>query len=887
MGTYDNIETNNPLLDVIMYNGKKMIQTVILKDEDHANKEEDTDSLRTFNIYDACVQGRASLMYFDPLIEDFEAVGVSTELAQRYLTKQLPIPAATNKAIVKRMSDKYIKDNSDVDGYFIDKNNYYRWLKGYPNLGEPGIKLSKDIVARFPLLELNTKTYIHEYPQDKKALMREFGIVDELIKLYPEAKYLNNFGKGIDPYKVRKSFNYSVVYLPEDGVDSHIRNRYIDLLNKNRVYIQRTVDVHAMGLYSDYYSRFIMFMIVIQAMVDLVNELTDFIIRLELFDIRTIEYFFESNGTKFFPDIPLRYQVKMVKKLNDLISHRGSEVCIVDITKLFGFENIEIFKYYLCKTRTIDKNTGEYKDTGNIEKDYSLKFLKVNMKDNADDIAKDESAYLDYDTVVSKDPTWDGTFAHDYVKKKILEYEFNVVKSKYISIDTVYSLTDVSFELSYFVNMLMFNDVNKDMVLMQIPSLSSVERFKIVDLFVYLYDLMYSYYGVTSTIVTDPRDYLQVTGFNFDADMEELAEYVANKGYTLKDLGVDGFIAPKSGIFSIEQLMNIFFTNKKIYDHIAYEMNNAEDKHIYDIYAHIYDALMITDLQFNTYYIPELDRCAETYTEYLQYHNDTLYNSVIELNNIPDKEDRALAIHTKLSEVTSKMLDIFNSDELGNIFFNLPIESGEFAKNYMARIINMYKSYMTHILDIQTIYKFDKGNKINVIDDIFYEYYFVKKEFFDIFDEWRIYGLHNEDQLIEVLDRMAYFAFYYENTDMSPDDDKMFDINLSMSDELVPEESYELFKNVLRHFIDSYIPFRDKIGGINVSYTKEDRIAIFDAMFNEVYPKDDALITRNFLKNLFDNYILRDKFGLYRLSYGKDDYVTIGEDIFKQPYYIN
>ena len=58
------------------------------------------------------------------------------------------------------------------------------------------------------------------------------------------------------------------------------------------------------------------------------------------------EYIFESNGVKYFKDIPLRYQIALVKNLNKLIKFKSTDKCIVDIISLFGFRNINAFKYY-------------------------------------------------------------------------------------------------------------------------------------------------------------------------------------------------------------------------------------------------------------------------------------------------------------------------------------------------------------------------------------------------------------------------------------------------------------------------------------------------------------------------------------------------------------
>ena len=67
------------------------------------------------------------------------------------------------------------------------------------------------------------------------------------------------------------------------------------------------------------------------------------------------KYIFESNGVKYFDDIPLKYQIALVKNLNKLIKFKSTDKCIVDIISIFGINNIEVFKYYIMKDRYLNK----------------------------------------------------------------------------------------------------------------------------------------------------------------------------------------------------------------------------------------------------------------------------------------------------------------------------------------------------------------------------------------------------------------------------------------------------------------------------------------------------------------------------------------------------
>ena len=75
-------------------------------------------------------------------------------------------------------------------------------------------------------------------------------------------------------------------------------------------------------------------------------------------------------------------------------------------------------------------------------------------------------------------------------------------------------------------------------------------------------------------------------------DLSELATYLANNRYTLKDLGIDGFVVPTKYL-SFTQLVNIYTGNKDVYDHVIHCMRHADNKRIYDIYKKIFWGIFI------------------------------------------------------------------------------------------------------------------------------------------------------------------------------------------------------------------------------------------------------------------------------------------------------
>jgi hypothetical protein len=842
---YDKIETDNPLLDEIVYNCKQLMSSCILKDKNSADNAETVESLKNANIYISIIEGRCKFEYFTYSYQDFLDAGVTSSLIQGFIDDNNTIPTSIKTILLKNKSNEFT-------GNYQETNNYYRKLLGLPNIGDNEyVYLNEDQVSTIPV-PVDRKIPVHLLPDDIKYVLEENGTLTELIQSNPTKYYLKHINKHISSYNARKSEKFGLIYVNDDDIEPILLSRFKELIEKNRVYIIKTMDFKAYEFYSDYYDRFLMIMIIVQTVVDMISEMPEYYITRDIFDIRTIEYFFEANGVEFFPNIPLKYQKALVKNLNKLIKFKSTSTNIVDICSLFGFSNVEIFKYYLCKSRKRDEN-GNY--ISEEDGDFDLKFLRVPLDSLADEFVKDQSNFLSYDSIVARDELWDGPYAHDYVKQKILEHEFNIIKSKYISIDTVYSLTDATFELSYFVNMVMFNKISKEQLNFMIPILSSVEQLNLVDVFIYLYALMYEYNGVTDSIIIEPSGYLKIKGFNFDANLTALGEYILEKGYTLQELGVSGFQIPMNGILTFNQLVAIFINNKNIYDHIVYEMEHAENKEIYKIYEYLYNSLMLTDLNFDYYFIPELNRPAETYTEYLQYNSKVLYDSIVSIREELDPEKRSTNIYNRITDIASFITEYIGSNQLNNIFMNLPTESGEYVKNYMYKIINFFKSYKITILDIQTIYKLDKENKVSIFDDVFYQYYFVKTQLIELLEKKSYIATFSKEELSNIIDKWLYYSTYNSSDKMN-----IYEKTAGVLASMAYPQSLDIIDK-----IEQYTASLEKHDGPNIFETRYRYNYLYNWMMkyniidksilDSIFEKNDILNIEDFINELLRVYV--------------------------------
>lgn len=874
------IRTDNiPLLDELVYQVKNLCLSCVLKDPKQANDNETKESLRDSSIYISCVENRATFDLFSYSVQELVDVGIPLKYAEKYSKSKDDIPTRYRSALLKNKVNYWLNN-------YVELNNYYRMLNGLPNYEDEPIYIDQNFRD---LSAIDYSLPIHEQRADTIDYMYSLGLIDKLLLEYPDCEYLKHMGsRSIGIAFARKAPKFSLLYCTED-VEDLILEKFRERMSVNRDYTMKKIYSDAYKYGSDYYDNFIMVLITLQTMMDMLSELPDYIINMELFDLRTIRLMFLSYGVDYFDDIPKRYQLNMIRNIHRLIKYKSTTKNIVDICSLFGFDNIQVFKYYILKIRNKDGN-GKYifskneDGTDKLNDMYDLQFLKAPIDDIGDNYLHDNTKYYDYDSIVSGDKYWDGELSHEYVKTKIIEQEFNILRSEYISIDTTYSLTELSFQLSYFYNIFFDEFKYEEKLLMLVPCIDANVMFKMVDIICYMTALGYEYMGIRDDIIDTTSKALQVCGFNFAVNMDELATYIKEQGYTLKELGVDDFVIPHDQILTYKQLMYIFTQNKKIYNHLVHEMNNAENYNIYKIYKQIFDAYMIRDLNMQFFKLPD-GKVASSWTEFIKYRDTILYDNLMYIKRIRNKETKMENIMENMEGCAMALQNYLDSEDLNLILNRFPIVSIEAVKHYIYEVIRFFKSFKIEILGINTIYVIDDQleNKVNILDELIMKYIFTKEDMVDIYDKMRLQlhlSTYDKINIVETLAKeITNFIdkFFYEIYNI---DDKVNIIN---------NANY-----------NDHICINDRLGdrhnnSIKVSISKEEKLCLNDLLINSIHmkPEESIKIKDSIIKLVYsmidsiicDNIELNEELkSLIHLSFSEEIFIKESCEIIKKRY---
>lgn len=876
--------TDNPLLDEIVWNAKMLARGVVLKDTEEAEKHETLETVQNGDLLIAVtdhIVGFDSFIYDETIFRKLPSIN-EKQIRDWTLDNSL-VPNELRPILAKFASDMFLEN-------YVEKNNYYRRLHGDPDYdptGEwQGLWIDVNTIledSAYPEISIRKiedegtdYQLIHKLSIGYTEMLHENGTIERITESTDVAEtfgleqsqlmYLKRIGsKSISYYTARKAERFEMLYCPTaDAVE--VETRFKELLEANRRVVLYTTYSEAYKFKSVYYDRFMMIMIIIQTIVDMIVELPEYLIRRDIFDIRTCAYIFESNGVEFFPDIPVKYQVALVKNLNKLIKFKSTDKCMVDICSVFGCDSIEIFKYYILKDRKVmsatnpkyyneqrtylDAADGEFHQELDNNKNFDIKFVKVPILESYDSYIRSNKNIYDYESITGGDNYWIGDKQRDRVLEEIKALDFTLLRSKYYSIEAMIDTTKRTFQLVYFTNILLYNDIDKSKLVVSLPNISNKKQFELVDTIITLYALSYIYYGVEDDIIAKQEDALKIYGFNFKADLTEIGEYLYNEfGTTWSELFEGQFAIPDGHILTYNELAYIFTTNKNIYDHIRDVLIHPPNKRMYDIYKYLHNSLMVTDWNMEYYKLPN-GELAHTYTDFLLYKEPLLGAYLAEIKAIPNPDNRQEKCVNAIQSITTYLRDYIDYDflDLNYIFSNLPSISMDFIKHYIQEVIDFFKSFkiFTHDMAITYLFQDKYQNTVVIVDWILLNIYFEKFDVVKIEDWLTKNGVDvTYDQKVELIDKVwlyidhwitKYYDEHYDTNNLREviKDNKIlntfFDIHELGFEESIVDKLYQM---IITFAFKDKIPISDEIARKMLILDKEEFMneQILDVMY--------------------------------------------------------
>ena len=457
--------------------------------------------------------------------------------------------------LVRQFGDKLleIRRKRIIDEY-VEMNDYYRMLNGYPNLNEDPknfFYISDEIALNY---EIDPTIPIHLIQDHYNKI--EYGLGDYYINIVdglgwidvlkannPEAKYLNYIGsKRISIEDARQASNFEILKLEQGILSNAIYEEFTTLYSQARSYFTTVVYQPYHRNVIDYYDNFIAMCIMVMTINQLLMRQMDLAISRNYYNKQSIKMLYEAYNIPYNMNIDDDTQKQICQNLNLLIQDKATDRVLYNIIELLGYSNLSIYKYYMVRERKYDdfgvpivaytkkfnNDTGEYEDTYDYQKMYDVYFERCDLKDN--DILesfRSEVNKTDYATVTSDDSYW---WEDSNLQKQVWETEYNYVESKYLSLGISYKMSEIMYENIMLLKMLMDQKSPLSSITFTLPKIiDSSTEVTIFDAIIMLCCLTCKSHELTGEIITVPSQVISVLDYlrNNDSAYNETCDSFA------------------------------------------------------------------------------------------------------------------------------------------------------------------------------------------------------------------------------------------------------------------------------------------------------------------------------------------------------------------------
>jgi len=197
--------------------------------------------------------------------------------------------------------------------------------------------------------------------------------------------------------------NFSILHYKEGILSAYEVKKFKECYSSAQNYFIKTCYNQAYKLDNPNYNNLCKLMIIFLAIQRFLASHMENIDDIDFFDEYSIRNLFLSYGLDYFFDFPLKYQKRILKNINYLIKNKGTTKAIINVLEIFGFDNIRVMKYFMCKEYEKDS-------TGNILVDKAkLAFYGVDAEETNIELAiKDPEKHtkFDYEDFIKDDKYW-------------------------------------------------------------------------------------------------------------------------------------------------------------------------------------------------------------------------------------------------------------------------------------------------------------------------------------------------------------------------------------------------------------------------------------------------------------------------------------------------
>lgn len=703
--TYDFLKS---LYDDIM----SLVSGIVIKRNDMAIANETVDTIKDYEEFLACVKGEKNIYNFKSMDREVLSRCLPPQIVGMCMRDRRQIPDEYLDDVIRGMSE-YVIEN------YVERNEYYRMLIGLPALDD------RQYYYITEFSNIPNDVPVHYLSVEQIAFIESKGTLQRLQKENPDKPYLHYLGvHSIDLIEAHQAKPFQLLRLggcQNVFVEEYFRSEY----HKARRYVMTEIYNKHMFIDRPLYEPMMAFLIVCLAIRNALVPTEDMYLNFE----EILDACLDSYGVlQYFERLPFTYKKRLVLMMDKLYQNKGTDGVMVDICKLFCDDNMSAHRYYLVKTHAKDINGDLIMDEDPHVR-YDLNFLAVDVEDR-DLIIKDDKI-LDYETIVDNDYLWQ---LDAEGLEKLKSEEFNIWMSKYVSAQAAYDLAMLTYEVCFFINLLLSARHNTGRI--QVNNMyATTGQSDCFTMLIFMLSLMARRAGYDGNVIYEPQDMAKLWRFNLEANPEEIRNIITEYDLPVE---IERIFFDERGKFLLEvpqgqrnenDMVNVYVMNREIFDSLQEAALNTRNHDHYIALQKIKQILFQSALtQIN--FTKSDGTIANTYIEMLGDLDIKLYNKVM---NATDEELNSTTLY-----VMEKMEYIYSHDVLKYLFVNTPNTSISLLSKYIRTAIEVFKASSVQLDTINIFFYLGTDSPVRVFDEMHW---------------WRTHGLTDQ---VNVKDEIVY-----------------------------------------------------------------------------------------------------------------------------------
>ena len=625
---------------------RSFLEKLYIKNEAEAKLTESLESLSTYEKYRNAFEKTDSFVdytYSDTLLETYgfniqeRLIYIDPDMLDQLLYKK-------DNRCLSLLSFLRLKRINE----YVEYNSYYRTFLGLPKSEKEYVQVfNNDKVSPLdPEIIYLHEVGINSYPRTYNRLFvkNEINVIMQTF----DYEYLQFVRSPMNVYEIHQAGQYDILHYPITILEESELTYFFKSYNEIKQQILEIDYIQGFGDNYYEYSLLMLSFILYGTFIQFYNKMIErYSMRMytedEIYDV------LDSNGLSSLKRLNLSLLRKVVDRLPDLKSTRGTNKVIDIIFDIVADKSLAIKRYYLTKKYNTDAQGSLSIDSeSTYDASVDLSFIERTVKAGIDAISTTD-LNTDYHEFIKDDDTWGGVIDIDNqetkyaireaLRKRILQLDFSSLITKYISVSKIINMYTKLISLMNYLGLLyQFNNEHDNFM-----ETSDTLFFKGIEVSPIAIFSAWCWAYAKQNGVTNPSFIVTQASTIYDImrlrNSDGLVQEVDDLGNTHIDLG-NGYTKKLSQIIQTDEIRNLLVSfnydeqtslmeilsqyeiNAVIVERIKDKLTSVTTTEEYNSWKLLYNANIIS------YRSESLFEGYSTHEEYLYDIHPTFYNYI-------------------------------------------------------------------------------------------------------------------------------------------------------------------------------------------------------------------------------------------------------------------